>query len=171
MPFVHPLAYVSGDVSLGPRVFVLPFASIRGDTEAIRIGEETNVQDGAVIHADPGLPCIIGKRVTIGHRAIVHGARVGDDALIGMGAIVLNGAVIGEGALVAAGAVVPERMVIPPGVLVAGIPARTVRELSREDRERIASGVASYVALAVRHRAGDFESRFDFRIPDAPEAR
>ena len=88
--FVHSLAYVAGDVSLGPRVSVWPFASLRGDSAAITIGDDTNVQDGCVIHVDEGVPCRIGKRVGIGHRAIVHGATVEDDVLIAMGAILLS---------------------------------------------------------------------------------
>ena len=95
--FIHPLAFVCGDASLGARASVWPFAVIRADGDAIVVGEESNVQDGAILHADPGVPCTVGARVTIGHRAIVHGATVEDDCLIGMGAIVLNGARIGTG--------------------------------------------------------------------------
>jgi carbonic anhydrase/acetyltransferase-like protein (isoleucine patch superfamily) len=156
MTFIHPLAYVSGNVSLGSGVFILPFAVVRGDTELIQIGEGSNVQDGAVLHADIGMPCIVGKRVTIGHRAIVHGATVGDDALIGMGAIVLNRAQIGAGALVAAGALVPEGMIVPPNSLAVGSPAKVVREVDESMRERMRHGAEIYVQLRERHRTGEF---------------
>src|SRR5678816_2979413 len=155
MTFIHPLAYVSGNVSLGKGVFILPFAVVRGDTELIQIGEGSNVQDGAVLHADIGMPCLVGKRVTIGHRAIVHGATVGDDALIGMGAIVLNRAQIGAGALVAAGALVPEGMIVPPNSLAVGAPAKVLREVDEDMRERMRSGAEIYVQLRERHRTGE----------------
>ena len=155
-PYIHPLAYVSGDVTLDDGVFVLPFASVRGDTAPIRVGRDTNIQDGAVLHADEDAPCTVGARVTIGHRAIVHGCTVEDEALIGMGAIVLNNAVIGRASLVGAGAVVPEGMTVPPGSLVLGVPAKVVRELSAEVRERARHGVDVYMRLRERHRAGEF---------------
>ncbi len=150
--FVHPAATVVGDVTLGAHASVWPGAVLRGDTDAIRIGDESNVQDGAVLHCDPGMPCLIGRRVTIGHRAVVHGAEVKDGALIGIGAIVLNGAVVGEGALIAAGSVVAEGKVIPPHSLVMGVPARVLRPLSAEQRERVARGYKRYVAMKERHR-------------------
>lgn len=150
--WVHPAATVVGDVTLGADVSVWPGAVLRGDRDAIRVGAETNVQDGAVLHCDPGLPCVIGKRVTIGHRAVVHGAVVEDGALIGIGAVVLNGAVIGEGALVAAGAVVGEGKVIPPHSLVVGVPAKVLRPLNEEQRERVARGYKTYVELKERYR-------------------
>src|SRR6476660_5078 len=108
--FIHPLAVILGDVTLGARVSVWPTAVLRGDSDAITIGEDSNVQDGTIIHVDPGVPCTIGARVAIGHRAIVHGATVGDDCLIGMGAIVLNGVVVGPGSIIGAGAVCREGM-------------------------------------------------------------
>src|SRR5690348_17849918 len=106
--FIHPSAIVLGDVTLGARVSVWPTAVLRGDSDAIVIGEDSNVQDGTVVHADEGIPTHIGKRVAIGHRAIVHGATIEDDVLIGMGAILLNGSRVGSGSIVAAGAVVTE---------------------------------------------------------------
>jgi carbonic anhydrase/acetyltransferase-like protein (isoleucine patch superfamily) len=114
------------------------------------------VQDGVVIHVDPGLPCIIGARVAIGHRAIVHGATVEDDCLVAMGAIVLNHVVVGRGSIIGAGAVCREGMVIPPNSLVIGVPARVVRTTDDALRERTAQAVAAYLDLAVRHRRGDF---------------
>lgn len=154
--FVHDAAIVIGRVQLAAQVSVWPTAVIRADSEIIRIGAGSNVQDGAVLHADPGFPAIVGERVAIGHRAIVHGATVEDDCLIGMGAIVLNGARVGRGSLVGAGAVCKEGMVIPPNSLVLGIPGRVVRETTPEMRDRIAKTVRSYLGLAEAHRAGRY---------------
>ena len=154
--FVHPLAAVIGDVRLGARASVWPFAVLRGDTSRIVVGADSSIQDGAVIHVDRGVPATIGARVAIGHRAIVHGATVEDDCLIGMGAVVLNGAVIGRGSVVAAGAVVPEGMVVPPGSLAVGVPARVRRATTDDERDRIARTAASYVELQAAHRAGAF---------------
>lgn len=151
--FVHPLAYVAGDVDLGARVSVWPFASLRGDTDAITIEEDTNVQDGCIIHCDAGVPCHIGKRVGIGHRAIVHGATVDNDVLIAMGAVLLNGVRIGSGSIIGAGAVVREGFVVPPNSLVLGVPGRIVRETTLEERGRIAKTVESYIALQEQYRA------------------
>ena len=150
--WIHASAVVVGDVVLADDVSVWPMAVIRGDRDRITIGVASNVQDGAVLHADPGVPCTIGARVTIGHRAVVHGATVEDGALIGIGAIVLNGAVVGAGALVAAGAVVPEGMVVPPGMLVRGVPAKVVGPLSAEQAERVARGWETYVGLKDRYK-------------------
>ncbi len=150
--FIHDKACVLGDVILGARVSVWPFAVIRGDTDTITIGADSNVQDGAVLHADPGVPCTIGARVAIGHRAVVHGSTVADDCLIGMGAILLNGVVVGSGTIVGAGAVCREGMVIPPNSLVVGVPAKVIRETTPEERERIARTVASYLRLQEVHR-------------------
>jgi carbonic anhydrase/acetyltransferase-like protein (isoleucine patch superfamily) len=152
--FVHPAAHVIGDVTLGARVSVWPTAVLRGDGDAITIGAESNVQDGTIIHVDPGLPCTIGARVAIGHRAIVHGATVGDDCLIGMGAILLNRVRVGHGSIVGAGAVCREGMEIPPDSLVVGVPAKVIRPTSPAERERIAHTVQAYLALQVEHREG-----------------
>jgi carbonic anhydrase/acetyltransferase-like protein (isoleucine patch superfamily) len=154
--FIHDDAVVLGRVTIGRRTSVWPTAVIRADVDRIEIGEESNVQDGAVIHCEAGIPCVIGNRVTIGHRAVVHGAQVHDDCLIGIGAIVLNNAVIGQGTLVGSGAVVTEGTVIPPNSLVLGIPARVTGSLSDSLRKRLAAGNAAYVELARRHKAGDF---------------
>jgi carbonic anhydrase/acetyltransferase-like protein (isoleucine patch superfamily) len=155
--FIHPDAIVIGNVSLGAHASVWPAAVVRGDSDIITIGERSNVQDGTIIHCDPGLPCTIGDRVAIGHRAIVHGATVEDDCLIAMGAVILNRVVVGTGSLVGAGAVCTEGMIIPPGSLVLGVPARVVRQVTPEMRKRIAHTVAAYVALQERHRAGEFD--------------
>ena len=154
--FIHPEAFVCGDVTLGARASVWPSAVIRADSAPITVGDSSNVQDGVIIHVDPGLPCTIGARVTIGHRAMVHGATVEDDCLIGIGAIVLNGVVVGRGSLVGAGALCSEGMVIPPNSLVLGVPAKVVREVDDRLRTRIAAGVDAYVSLSERHRRGEF---------------
>jgi carbonic anhydrase/acetyltransferase-like protein (isoleucine patch superfamily) len=154
--FIHPEAFVCGDVTLGARASVWPGAVIRADTAPITIGESSNVQDGVVIHVDPGLPCTIGARVAIGHRAVVHGATVEDDCLIAIGAVVLNRVVVGRGSLVGAGAVCSEGMVIPPNSLVLGVPGRVVRPTDEALRGRTAAAVAAYLTLADRHRRGEF---------------
>ena len=150
--FVHPLAYVTGNVTLGPRVSVWPFVSIRGDNDAITVDEDTNIQDGCVIHVDDGVPCHIGKRVGIGHRAIVHGAVVDHDVLIAMGAILLNGVHVGSGSIIGAGAVVREGMHVPANSLVLGVPGRIVRETTMQERDRIARTVENYVNMQQRYR-------------------
>ena len=150
--FVHPLAYVTGDVTLGARVSIWPFASLRGDSDAIVIGDDTNVQDGCVVHCDDGVPTHIGNRVGIGHRAIVHGATIEDDVLIAMGAVLLNGVRVSTGSIIGAGAVVREGFVVPPNSLVLGVPGRIVRETTNDERARIARAVASYIALQERYR-------------------
>ena len=158
---VDPTAYIAagaivlGDVTIGAESSVWFNAVLRGDTDAIRIGKQTNVQDLCVIHCDEGLPCTLGDRVTMGHAAVVHGATIGDDCLIGMKAVVLNRATIGEGSLIAVGAVVTEGTQIPPGSLVMGIPGRVVRQLSEVDRLRIQHAAAHYVEAAKRYRAAN----------------
>lgn len=155
--FIHESAVVLGSVTLGENVSIWPTAVLRGDTDKIEVGDDSNVQDGAVIHCDEGVPCTIGKRVTIGHRAMVHGALVQDDCLIGIGAIVLNKAVIGKGSLVGAGALVTEGTVIPPGSLVLGVPAKVMGPLSAEQLTRMALGYRGYVEMSELHRAGTFQ--------------
>ena len=123
-----------GDVSLGEDVSVWPTAVIRGDVERIVIGARSNVQDGAVIHADPGKPTIVGEDCVIGHRAVVHGTILEDGVLVGMGAILLNHVRVGRGSIIAAGAVVTEGTQVPPGSLVVGVPGKVVRALSAEQQ-------------------------------------
>ncbi len=154
--FVHELAAVIGDVTLGPRVSVWPYAVLRGDSDRITIGADTNVQDATIIHVDPGVPVTIGERVAIGHRAIIHGSTVEDDSLIAMGAVLLNGVHVGTGSLIGAGAVCAEGMRIPPGSLVLGVPARIRGEVTSEMRERMRRAVESYLRLQERHRGGEF---------------
>lgn len=154
--FIHPAAIVCGEVTLGPRASVWPTAVVRGDSAPIVVGADSNVQDGAILHVDAGLPCVVGARVAIGHRAIVHGATVEDDCLIAMGAILLNRVHVGRGSIIGAGALCPEGMVVPPGSLVIGLPGRVVRSTTPAERERIRRTVESYLAMQERHRRGEF---------------
>ncbi len=152
--FIHPLAFVAGDVKVGPRVSIWPTAVVRGDTAPVTIGADSNIQDGTVVHVDHGVPCVIGERVAVGHRAIIHGATVDNDCLVGMGAILLNRVHVGSGSIVGAGAICPEGMDIPVNSLVLGVPGRVVRDTTPDERERIRRTVASYVTLQDEHRAG-----------------
>lgn len=154
--FIHPGAVVCGDVTLGARVSIWPTAVLRGDTDRIVVGAESNVQDGSVLHVDRDVPCIIGERVAIGHRAIVHGATIADDCLIGMGAILLNGVEIGTGSIVGAGAVCTEGMHVPPNSLVLGVPGRVRRQTTEAERARIRATVDAYLELQAEHRAGKY---------------
>lgn len=154
--FVHPSAFLSGRVTLSDGVSIWPGASVRGDRDDIHIGRDSNVQDGAVIHCDPGIPTTIGERVTIGHAAVIHGCTIESDCLIGIGAIVLNGAVIGAGSVVGAGAVVLEGMKVPPGSVLLGVPARVVRQVDDRMRERHRRTVDAYLELQKRYAAGEF---------------
>jgi carbonic anhydrase/acetyltransferase-like protein (isoleucine patch superfamily) len=154
--FIHARATIIGDVVVGSRVSVWPAAVIRGDTARITIGNDSNVQDGTVVHVDHGVPTTIGDRVAIGHRAIVHGATIDDDCLIGMGAILLNGVHVGTGSIVGAGALCPEGMQIPPHSLVLGLPARVIRQTTLEERDRIRRTVESYLSLQEQYRRGTY---------------
>ncbi|MCD7442844.1 gamma carbonic anhydrase family protein [Streptomyces lincolnensis] len=150
--FVAPTASVIGDVTLEAGAGIWYGAVARGDVERIRVGPRSNIQDNCTLHADPGFPVVIGARVSVGHNAVVHGATVEDDCLIGMGATVLNGAVIGAGSLVAAQALVPQGMRVPPGSLVAGVPAKVKRELTEEERQGITLNGTLYADLAKAHQ-------------------
>lgn len=143
--FLAQGAVVTGNVTLGEDVGIWFGCVVRGDDAPITIGARTNVQDLTMIHADTGVPNHIGCDVTIGHRCVLHGVSVGDGALIGMGAVLLGGSVVGAGALVAAGAVVRERFVVPPRTLVAGVPAKIVRELSPEEVAAFLHSAQDYV--------------------------
>ena len=152
--FVAPNATLIGKVKLDPDASVWFGAVLRGDTEPIHIGEGSNVQDQAVLHTDPGFPLAVGKDVTIGHMAMLHGCVIEDNALVGIGAIILNGARIGESSLVGAGALVTEGKDIPPRSLVVGSPARVIRSLSEEQIEYLKLNSAHYVEKAKRYGAG-----------------
>ncbi len=159
---IHPSAYVAptasvlGDVTLEAESSVWFQAVLRGDLAPIVIGAQSNIQDGAIVHVDTGIPCTVGKRVGVGHRVILHGCEVEDDSLIGMGAVLLNRVRIGAGSVVAAGAVIPEGMVVPPRSLVMGVPGRIVRQVDAELTQRIAATWARYVELARAHREGRY---------------
>lgn len=148
-----PSADLIGDVRLSTRASVWFGAVIRADNTPILIGEETNVQDGAVGHSDPGAPLTIGARVTVGHQAILHGCTVQDGALIGMGARVLNGAVIGEQCLVGAGALVTEGKKFEPRMLIVGSPARAIRALTDMEVAALAVSAAHYADKAAHYAA------------------
>jgi len=145
--FVAPGAHVHGDVHIGPMAVLMFGVSARAELERITVGAETSIQDNCVLHCDTGYPCTIGRRVTVGHAAVVHGSTVGDHCLIGIGARALNGSTLGEGAWLAAGAVLPEGRSIPPWTIAVGIPAKPLRELTEEERRRAAEGVDHYVEL------------------------
>ena len=146
-----PSADLIGDVRLGKRASVWFGAVIRADNTPILIGDESNIQDGAVGHSDPDAPLVIGARVTVGHQAILHGCTIGDGCLIGMGARVLNGAVLGENCLVGAGALVTEGKIFDGGVLIVGSPARSVRPLTAEERGGIRLSAQHYAEKAARY--------------------
>lgn len=139
---------VSGDVTLGAGVNVWYSAVLRGDTAPITVGEGSNIQDGVVVHGGRGFPVSIGKNVSVGHRAVVHGCTVEDECLIGMGSVLLNGCTIGAGSIVAAGALVTQGAVIPPGSLVVGTPGRVVRSLRPEEAADLPQSAERYRKLA-----------------------
>ena len=150
--WVAPNAVLAGRVSLGRGSSIWYGCVVRGDLAEVVIGDETNVQDLTVVHVDRGFPSIVGRRVTIGHRAIVHGATIGDGAVVGMGAVLLSGSRVGAGALVAAGAVLLEGFEVPDGAIAAGVPAAIRGRVGAPLAERFRRGVDSYLALAAHHR-------------------
>jgi carbonic anhydrase/acetyltransferase-like protein (isoleucine patch superfamily) len=151
--FIAPSAVVVGDVTIAAGASVWFGAVIRGDVAPIRIGAGSNVQDTCVLHADEDLPCEIGENCTLGHGAIVHGARIADHVLIGMHATVLNGAEIGAECILAAGTLVPEGKHIPPGQLVIGVPGKAARPITEAERERIRTGAEHYREYAREYAA------------------
>jgi carbonic anhydrase/acetyltransferase-like protein (isoleucine patch superfamily) len=130
---VASTAVIEADVTLCDRANIWWGAVLRGDDAAITIGEDTNIQDLVMVHADPDVPMIVGRGVTVGHGAVLHGVTIGDYALIGINAVLLAGSIVGERSIVAAGAVVRENWVVPPGTMVAGVPARVIRELTPDE--------------------------------------
>jgi carbonic anhydrase/acetyltransferase-like protein (isoleucine patch superfamily) len=152
--WVAPNATLTGRVTVGALASIWFGCVVRGDLEPIAIGDETNVQDLTVVHVDRGCPVHVGNRVTIGHRAVIHGCSVDDDAVIGMGAVLLSGSRVGRGALVAAGAVLREGFEVPPGAIAAGVPAVIRGEVGAALRDRFRDGVAGYLRLAARYRSG-----------------
>src|SRR5450432_865849 len=151
--YVAPTASVIGNAVLADNSSVWFGAILRGDNEIISIGANSNVQDGAVMHTDPGFPLLIGANVSVGHQAMLHGCTVGDGSLIGIQAVVLNAAVIGKGCLVGAGAVITERKVFADGTLILGAPAKVTRELTAEERENLLKIAANYAARGAHYRS------------------
>lgn len=149
--FIAPGAQVSGTVELGDQSSVWFNAVLRGDTELLSIGARTNIQDLAMIHADPGDPAVIGHDCTIGHGAIVHGARISHHVLVGMHATVLNNAEVGAYSVIGANALVPAGMIIPPYSLVLGVPAKVVRTLGPEQKSAIGNSVSEYMEKAAAY--------------------
>ena len=158
VPEVDPTAWIAdtarvvGAVTLGAQVSVWYSAVLRGDGDSIRVGERTNLQDGAVLHADPGFPLVVGAGVSVGHAAVLHGCTVEDDVLVGMGAVVMNGAVIGGGSMIGAGALVSPGTVVPPGSLVVGTPGKVRRETTPDERTLIGLNATVYLDLVEQHR-------------------
>jgi carbonic anhydrase/acetyltransferase-like protein (isoleucine patch superfamily) len=157
VPCVHPGAYVDpaamviGDVLIEDGASIWPFTVVRGDQDNwIRVGKNTNVQDGSILHVTPEAPCVVGEDVTIGHRCVVHACTIGDHVRIGIGAVVLTGAVVEEWAQVGAGAVVPQGKVVPAGWLVMGVPAKPVRKMSEAELEDMRVNVGQYLELSRR---------------------
>ena len=150
--FIAPTACVVGDVEFGPRSSLWYGAVARGDTSSITIGADSNIQDCSTLHSDPHFPLTIGDRVSVGHSVVLHGATVHDDVLIGMGAVVMNGCDIGSWSIVAAGAVLTQGTVVPEGSLVAGVPAKVLREATEKDRAQIAANATSYTDRLDVHR-------------------
>jgi carbonic anhydrase/acetyltransferase-like protein (isoleucine patch superfamily) len=142
-------AIVTGDVVFGEEVNVWYGASVRGDEAKIRIGPRTNLQDGVVVHCDPGQPMSVGSDCTVGHRAVLHGSKIGDRVLVGMGAILLQGSEIGDECLVGAGAVVTEGMKVPPRSVVLGVPAKVVRAVTDDEVKGFLKSAKGYVDLAL----------------------
>lgn len=151
--WVHASAVLIGEVRLGPRVTIWPTAVLRGDMGLIAVGADSNLQDGVICHDTAGRSeTIVGERVTVGHRAVLHGCIVGDDCLVGMGAIVMDGATVGAGSFVAAGAVIPPGTAIPEGSFVMGMPGRVVRPCGEREAKAIAYSWRHYVETAARYR-------------------
>jgi carbonic anhydrase/acetyltransferase-like protein (isoleucine patch superfamily) len=150
--FLAPGARVIGNVELGENVGIWFNAVLRGDSDAITIGDGSNIQDNVSGHGDPGSPLLVGRNVSVGHNAVIHGCTIEDDCLVGMGAIVMNGAVVGSGSLVAAGALVLEGQQIPAGSLVAGVPAKVRRALSDDEKADILRNAENYRARIAHYR-------------------
>ena len=150
--FVAPDARIHGDVHIADGAVVLFGVVMRAEFDQIRIGRETNVQDGVIVHCDAGVPTSIGERVTVGHAVVIHGSTIGNDCLVGIGSRTLNQSVLGEGAWLGAGAVLTEGTEIPPWTLALGIPARPVRELTPDEVVRQRRGVENYQTIAALYR-------------------
>jgi carbonic anhydrase/acetyltransferase-like protein (isoleucine patch superfamily) len=160
-PIINPSAFVAatatvyGSVEIGRGAVIMFGAVLRGELERIVVGEESNLQDNVVIHADPGFPTVIGRRVTVGHGAVIHGATIGDRCLVGIGALALNGSELGEGSWLAAGSVLPEGRAIPPWTMAVGTPAKPIRELRGDEIARQDAGVEVYRVFGETYRVAD----------------
>jgi carbonic anhydrase/acetyltransferase-like protein (isoleucine patch superfamily) len=150
--FSAKTAIIRGDVTIGPQAVVMYGVVARAELDGVAVGRMSNLQDNVVLHADDGIPCVIGDRVTVGHSAVIHGATIGDHCLVGIGALALNSAVMGEGAWLAAGSVLPEGKEIPPWTLAVGTPAKPVRDLTESEAARQRAGVDEYLRLADVYR-------------------
>lgn len=150
--WIAPTAVVCFDVTIGARSSIWYHTVIRGDADRIVVGDDCNIQDLTMVHADEGVPCLIGSRVSVGHRAIIHGCTLEDDVLVGMGAIILNGAVVGRGAVIGAGALVREGQIIEPDSLVVGSPSRRIRAVDEALAARREATWRHYVRQQERHR-------------------
>ena len=157
-PVVHPSAFIApgvhiyGDALIRANAVVMFGVVIRAEFDRVEVGEYSNIQDSVVMHVDEGFPCTVGNHSTVGHSVVLHGAKIGDHCLVGIGARALNGSVLGDGAWLASGAILPEGRMVPPWTLAMGIPAKPVRELTEAEIERQRHGVEAYQRLAATYR-------------------
>jgi carbonic anhydrase/acetyltransferase-like protein (isoleucine patch superfamily) len=150
--FVAPGCQIVGSVDIGNNVNIWFNTVIRADNDWVRLGDNTNIQDGSVLHVDPGKPISIGKNVTVGHKVILHGCTIADECLIGMNSVILNGARIGKHCLIGANTLIPENMEIPEGSLVLGSPGRVIKQVTHDQRAMFLKGAEHYVANAARFK-------------------
>jgi carbonic anhydrase/acetyltransferase-like protein (isoleucine patch superfamily) len=155
--YIAPNATIIGNVELGDKVSIWFGAVLRGDNDLIKVGARTNIQDLAIVHVDPGVPVNIGKEVTVGHAAIIHGATIGDNSLIGMRATIMNHAKIGRNCVIGAHALVTEGMEIPDNSVVMGAPAKIVKEIKEEDKAKLLASALHYVRNAKRYISGEMK--------------
>ena len=156
--FIAPTAILIGNIALGDEASVWFGAILRGDSDKISIGPRTNLQDGVIVHVDPGVPVLIGSGVVVGHGAIVHGASIGDDSLIGMRATLLNGVKVGKGCIIGAHSLLTEGTEIPDYSLVMGMPGKVIKQLTQDQVARIRTNADHYVALAKRYLCGELKA-------------
>lgn len=155
--FIAPGAVVCGDVHIGENCSVYFNSTLRSDRKEIIVGDNSNIQDNSMLHASPVYPIHIGKNVSVGHSAILHGCTIHDNVIVGMGAIVMNGVEVGEDCIIAAGALLTQNKKIPANSLVVGAPGKVVRELTEEERERIRKNAKHYAKMSAEHKAGEHE--------------
>lgn len=150
--FVAPTAVLHGRITVARRAVIMFGTVIRSELDTVDVGEETNIQDNCDFHVDTGFPVALGRRVTVGHAAVVHGATVGDHCLVGIGSRALNGSAMGEGSWLAAGSILTEGKSVPPWTLAMGIPAKPVRELTEEEIAAASAGVDQYIAFGAAYK-------------------